>query len=183
MHPQDWYAEHRIESRIDTTATAIDRRAHEVVTAEGGRLRYDKLLLTTGATPRRLSVPGSDLAGVHYLRTLDDSTHLRTAFRPGSRVVIIGAGWIGLETAAAARAAGAEVTAGSVVPADGTRLDADVIVVGVGACRTARWSFGRRDERQRLGRDDADPGADPLRRADAAQLADPDIPLVRLVRA
>lgn len=110
VHHQDWYAEHRIELHVDTTATAIDRRAHQVVTADGGRLRYDKLLLTTGATPRRLSVPGSDLAGVHHLRTLDDSTQLRAALRPGRRVLIVGGGWIGLETAAAARTAGAEVT-------------------------------------------------------------------------
>ena len=80
------------------------------MTADGNRLRYDKLLLATGATPRRLPVPGADLAGVHYLRSLDDSDQLKAALRPGTRVVIIGGGWIGLETAAAARAAGAEVT-------------------------------------------------------------------------
>ena len=74
------------------------------------RLRYDKLLLATGSTPRRLPVPGADLDGVHYLRSLDDSDRLKAAFGRGARVVIIGAGWIGLETAAAARAAGAEVT-------------------------------------------------------------------------
>lgn len=110
VHPAGWYAEHRVELRLDTAVVAIDRSAHEVVTGTGTRLRYDKLLLTTGARPRRLPVPGSGLDGVRHLRTLDDSDHLRSAFRPGAEVVIIGGGWIGLETAAAARTAGAEVT-------------------------------------------------------------------------
>jgi 3-phenylpropionate/trans-cinnamate dioxygenase ferredoxin reductase component len=80
------------------------------VTGDGGRLRYDKLLLATGATPRKLPMPGSELDGVRYLRSLEDSDHLKAAFHPGANVVIIGGGWIGLETAAAARAAGAAVT-------------------------------------------------------------------------
>ena len=110
VHPAEWYPEHRVELRVDTTVTEIDRRAHELVIGDGGRLAYDKLLLTTGATPRRLPVPGSDLDGVYYLRDFGDSDRLKAAFRPGTRVVIVGAGWIGLETAAAARTAGAEVT-------------------------------------------------------------------------
>ncbi|TWF80476.1 3-phenylpropionate/trans-cinnamate dioxygenase ferredoxin reductase subunit [Pseudonocardia hierapolitana] len=110
VHPPDWYTEHQVELRLDTPVTAIDRRAHEIVTGDGGRLHYDKLLLATGATPRKLTVPGSELDGVRYLRSLDDSDHLASAFRPGAKVVIIGGGWIGLETAAAARGAGAEVT-------------------------------------------------------------------------
>jgi 3-phenylpropionate/trans-cinnamate dioxygenase ferredoxin reductase component len=76
-----------------------------------GTLTYDKLLLTTGAAPRRIDdIPGADLEGVLYLRKLPDSDALRAAFKPGARVVIIGAGWIGLEAAAAARAADAAVT-------------------------------------------------------------------------
>src|SRR5690242_211125 len=110
VHPPEWYGDHQIELRVGTAATAVDRRAHEIVTADGNRERYDKLLLATGAAPRRLPVPGADLAGLHYLRTLDDSDRLKAALRPGTRVVIIGGGWIGLETAAAARTAGAEVT-------------------------------------------------------------------------
>jgi 3-phenylpropionate/trans-cinnamate dioxygenase ferredoxin reductase component len=110
VHPPDWYTEHRVELRLDTPVTAIDRRAHEIVTGDGDRLRYDKLLLATGATPRRLPVRGADLGGVRYLRSLDDSDHLKSTFNPGAKVVIIGGGWIGLETAAAARATGAEVT-------------------------------------------------------------------------
>ena len=110
VHPPEWYADHRIDLRVDTTVTAVDRHAHGLVTADRNRLRYDKLLLTTGSTPRRLPVPGADLGGVHYLRSLDDSDHLKAALQPGTRVVVIGAGWIGLETAAAARAADAQVT-------------------------------------------------------------------------
>ena len=71
---------------------------------------YDKLLLTTGASPRRLNIPGSDREGVLYLRTTDDSGRLREAFQGGPRVVVAGAGWIGLETTAAARSYGCPVT-------------------------------------------------------------------------
>ncbi|HWM05687.1 MAG TPA: FAD-dependent oxidoreductase [Actinophytocola sp.] len=110
VHPPEWYTDHEVDLRVNTTVTALDRPAHQLVTSDGNRWRYDTLLLTTGATPRRLPVPGDDLGGVHYLRSLDDSDRLRTTLRPGARVVIIGAGWIGLETAAAARTAGAAVT-------------------------------------------------------------------------
>ena len=91
-------------------STGLDRHAHELMTHDGEPVHYDRLVLATGATPRRLRLPGADLPGVHYLRTLDDSDALRAAFRPGANVVVIGAGWIGLETAAAARGAGATVT-------------------------------------------------------------------------
>ena len=80
------------------------------MTHDGEPVHYDRLVLATGATPRHLRLPGADLPGVHYLRTLDDSDALRAVFRPGANVVVIGAGWIGLETAAAARGAGATVT-------------------------------------------------------------------------
>ena len=102
-HPAEWYAERDVDLRLGTRVTALDPAAHEVETADGDRLRYAKLLLTTGASPR-------PLAGAVTLRTLDDSDRLRAALRPGVRVVVIGAGWIGLEVAAAARVAGAEVT-------------------------------------------------------------------------
>ena len=73
------------------------------------RLEYSKLLLATGASPRQLELPGADLGGVHYLRQIKDSERLREAIRGGGRVVV-GAGWIGLETTAAAREYGCEVT-------------------------------------------------------------------------
>ncbi|TQM13937.1 NAD(P)/FAD-dependent oxidoreductase [Pseudonocardia kunmingensis] len=110
VHPEGWYAENAIDLRPGTTVAEIDRSAHEVVTGTGQRERYDKLLLTTGSAARRLPVPGADLAGVHYLRSLDDSDDLGAALRADARIVVVGAGWIGLETAAAARTAGAEVT-------------------------------------------------------------------------
>ncbi|MBV9922888.1 MAG: FAD-dependent oxidoreductase [Pseudonocardia sp.] len=103
VHPAEWYAEQDVDLRLGTRITALDRAAHEVETAVGERVRYTKLLLTTGSSVRRL-------ADAVTLRTLDDSDRLRAAFRGGVRVVIVGAGWIGLEVAAAARAAGAEVT-------------------------------------------------------------------------
>jgi 3-phenylpropionate/trans-cinnamate dioxygenase ferredoxin reductase subunit len=110
VHPASWYDEQRIDLRVGTAVTGLDARAHEVIINGAARLRYDKLLLTTGAAPRGLTVPGWDLNGVHYLRTLDDSDRLRAALTSGTRVAVIGGGWIGLETAAAGRAAGAEVT-------------------------------------------------------------------------
>ncbi|MGY5125236.1 NAD(P)/FAD-dependent oxidoreductase [Streptomyces nigrescens] len=110
VHPPRWYADQDVELRLGQAVTALDPAAHEVTLADGSRLGYAKLLLATGSTPRRLPVPGADLDGVHYLRRLADSDRLKEVFRSASRVVVIGAGWIGLETTAAARAAGAEVT-------------------------------------------------------------------------
>ena len=110
VHPADWYPEHDVELRVGTTATAIDRAAREVVLAGGERIGYDRLLLTTGSVPRRLTIPGAADYAVHYLRRIEDSERIRAEFARASRVAIIGAGWIGLETAAAARAAGLEVT-------------------------------------------------------------------------
>jgi 3-phenylpropionate/trans-cinnamate dioxygenase ferredoxin reductase subunit len=110
IHPPQWHIEHDIDLRLGTRVTEIDCTAHEVTTASGESLGYDKLLVATGSSPRRLEVPGADLAGVHYLRTVSNSDALQEAFAAAQRVAIIGAGWIGLETAAAARAAGCHVT-------------------------------------------------------------------------
>jgi 3-phenylpropionate/trans-cinnamate dioxygenase ferredoxin reductase component len=109
-HPQAWYADHAVELHLGTAVTSLDPASPTVTTATGGRLGYDKLLLTTGSTPRRLSVSGTDLDGVHYLRSVDDSERIKAGFAHAHRVAIIGAGWIGLETAAAARNAGLDVT-------------------------------------------------------------------------
>jgi 3-phenylpropionate/trans-cinnamate dioxygenase ferredoxin reductase component len=182
VHPPEWYAEQHIDLRLDTTVTAVERDRHLLHTADGSRVRYDKLLLATGATARKLTVPGADHTRVHYLRSLDDSDRLRSLIHPGARIVIIGGGWIGLETAAAARIAGADVvvlehaelpllqvlgpriarvfadlhvehgvdlrcgvtvaavefgpdpaSTGAVRLADGTRFEADAVIVGVGA--------------------------------------------------
>lgn len=110
VHPSGWYAENDIDLRVGTRIVEIDRAAHEVSTQRGDKLRYDKLLLTTGSSPRHLHVPGAGLSGVHYLRRVTDSEALRAAFESVQRVAIIGAGWIGLETAAAACAAKCQVT-------------------------------------------------------------------------
>jgi 3-phenylpropionate/trans-cinnamate dioxygenase ferredoxin reductase subunit len=110
LHPDAWYAEQDIELRLGVQVTAVDRDAHQVSTAGGERIGYDKLLLATGSSPRRLRLPGADLRGVLYLRRLEESDAMKAAFAAASRVAMIGAGWIGLETAAAARAAGCAVT-------------------------------------------------------------------------
>ncbi|MEO8775491.1 MAG: FAD-dependent oxidoreductase, partial [Candidatus Nanopelagicales bacterium] len=110
VHPAGWYVEHDVDLRLGVSVTAIDRAAHQVTLADGEALAYDKLLLATGSSPRILHIPGSDLDGIHYLRRLADSDQIREAFAKGGPVAVIGAGWIGLETAAAARAAGLEVT-------------------------------------------------------------------------
>ncbi|MGX1887154.1 NAD(P)/FAD-dependent oxidoreductase [Streptomyces sp. NPDC055287] len=179
VHPPQWYAEHDIDLRLGTAVTALDPAPHEVTLADGSRLGYAELLLATGSSPRRLPVPGADLDGVLYLRTVEDSDRIKDAFSSASRVAVVGAGWIGLETAAAARAAGVEVTvleraelpllgvlgrevaqvfadlhrdhgvdlrfgvtvaeltgsAGTVDGvrlSDGTRIDADAVIVGIG---------------------------------------------------
>jgi 3-phenylpropionate/trans-cinnamate dioxygenase ferredoxin reductase component len=176
VHPEPWYAEHAVELSLGSTVTSLDPASRTI----GERLSYDKLLLATGSKPRRLDVPGADLDGVYYLRNVEESDRLKIEFAQANRVVIIGAGWIGLETAAAARAAGLDVTllvsgdlplqhvlgpeaapifdelhrshgvdlryrttaveltgrhgrVTGVMLSDGTRIDADMIIVGIGA--------------------------------------------------
>ncbi|MFF4623138.1 NAD(P)/FAD-dependent oxidoreductase [Nonomuraea jabiensis] len=175
VHDAGWYRDHAVDLRTGVTVTGIDRTAHEVILSDVERLRYDKLLLATGASPRRLAVPGHDRGNVLYLRTVDDSDRLRATLSAATRIAVVGAGWIGLETAAAARAAGVEVTVveqarqpllgvlgpeiGAVFAglhrdhgvdlrlgarlaavtdagvrlADGTLIDADAVVAGIGA--------------------------------------------------
>jgi NADPH-dependent 2,4-dienoyl-CoA reductase/sulfur reductase-like enzyme len=108
VHTAEWYAEHDVTLHRGVAAMSIDRDAHEVTLANETVLPYDRMLLATGAVPRRLDVPGGQAAV--YLRTHQDSDVLKAAFAEGTKVVIIGAGWIGLEVAAAARNAGTSVT-------------------------------------------------------------------------
>ncbi|GHB24782.1 ferredoxin [Streptomyces xanthochromogenes] len=114
VHDHAWYAQHDIELHLGQTVTTIDRTAKTVRLGDGTVIQYDRLLLATGAEPRRLDVPGTDLAGVHHLRRLAHSERLRHVLkalgRDNGHLVISGAGWIGLEVAAAARGYGAEVT-------------------------------------------------------------------------
>ena len=109
VHPAGWYAEHDVDLRTGLPVAMIDPAEH-LVTFDGGTVAYDKLLLATGASARRIDIPGAGLGNVLYLRTLPESDALRSAFTLDARVVIVGAGWIGLEAAAAARNAGASVT-------------------------------------------------------------------------
>jgi 3-phenylpropionate/trans-cinnamate dioxygenase ferredoxin reductase subunit len=110
VHPAEFYEENDVELRTGAYAESIDVRAGAVVLAGGERLEYDRLLLATGAQPRRLTVDGADLEGVLYLRTLADSAAIRERLKPGAHVAIVGAGWIGSEVAASARQMGADVT-------------------------------------------------------------------------
>ncbi|MDM7853492.1 NAD(P)/FAD-dependent oxidoreductase [Cellulomonas alba] len=182
VHAPDWYAAHDVDLRTGTSVASIDLAARDVLDAAGTRTGFDHLVLATGSEPRRIDVPGSDLAGVHVLRTLDDSDRLKAALSARPHVAVVGGGWIGLEVAAAARAAGCEVSVlvrdplplvaplgrelaqvfadlhrsngvdlrvrtevaslvadgsgtavGAVELADGTRVDAELVVVGIGA--------------------------------------------------
>ena len=110
VHPEDFYAERDIELRLGATAVRLDTGAREVELDDGIRLGYDRLLLTTGSEPRRLPIPGAELDGVLYLRSVDDSDALRARLDAGGSVVVVGAGWIGCEVAASARQRGLEVT-------------------------------------------------------------------------
>lgn len=174
LRGEDFYREHDIDLRLNTTVTRIDAQARTVEAASGERFPYDRLLLATGARPLRLQVPGADLPHVHCLRSWTDCSTLIEAARPGRRAVVIGSSFIGLEVAASLRARdvavdvvgrdevpmkrilGAEVgrhvqqvheargvrfhlgtspraiDAHAVQLDDGTRLQADFVVFGVG---------------------------------------------------
>jgi 3-phenylpropionate/trans-cinnamate dioxygenase ferredoxin reductase subunit len=107
---RQFYDEHRTELLLGAKAARIDRGERRIWLADGRDCTYDRLLLCLGATSRRLTCAGGELSGVHYLRGLADATRLKAAIRPGARVVIVGGGYIGLETAATCRKLGCEVT-------------------------------------------------------------------------
>ena len=110
VHPPGFYSEQEIELRTGTEVVALNARDRSVTLEDGAQIRYDKLLLCTGAEPRRASMPGADLAGTHYLRTTNDSDALRDCLTTGTRLAVVGGGWIGCEVAASALALGASVT-------------------------------------------------------------------------
>jgi 3-phenylpropionate/trans-cinnamate dioxygenase ferredoxin reductase subunit len=110
VHPAAFYEEHAIELEAGTGVTAIDPHGSRVILDDGRELAYDRLLLATGAEPRRLPIPGAQLDGIYYLRSLADCDALRRRLEPGARVAVVGAGWIGSEFAASARQLGLEVT-------------------------------------------------------------------------
>ncbi|MGZ4468691.1 MAG: NAD(P)/FAD-dependent oxidoreductase [Nocardioidaceae bacterium] len=109
VHDPDWYDANDVDLRLGTPVTGLDTDARTVHT-EDQTQSYDRLLLATGSSPRRLAMADDSGAPVAYLRTIEDSTFLKQAFVAGRRIAVIGAGWIGLEATAAAREAGAEVT-------------------------------------------------------------------------
>jgi 3-phenylpropionate/trans-cinnamate dioxygenase ferredoxin reductase component len=177
-HDEVWYREHDVEVLLATRASTLDPSTRTVTTEIGDQLRYGGLVLATGAIPVRLGLPGEDLEGVYYLRTVDDSERLRAAISRAETMVVIGGGFIGAEVAASAtqmdtrvtllelvetlwtkavgpqmgrffeeflRDRGVHVRTGigaqglegdggveAVVLPDGTRLAADVVVIGVG---------------------------------------------------
>ena len=109
VHEPQWYADHDVELHLGTMVTGVDLAGRRVATATGRDFSYDRLLIATGSQPRRLAFADASGVPTAYLRTVEDSDRIRAAFGPGRRLVVIGAGWIGLEVAAAARAAGTEV--------------------------------------------------------------------------
>ncbi|MFO1056033.1 MAG: NAD(P)/FAD-dependent oxidoreductase [Dongiaceae bacterium] len=178
IHPAAFYDERGIALRLGTGVGAIEPAAGRIHLDDGSTVPYDNLLLATGARPRRLSLPGADLPGIHVLRTVEDALAIAAGLRGGARLVVIGGGYIGLEVAAAARQSGAAVVlleaqpallgralpaaiaaefaalhraqgvalrlgcgvagfAGTgrveaVIAADGERIPADLVVVGIG---------------------------------------------------
>jgi NADPH-dependent 2,4-dienoyl-CoA reductase/sulfur reductase-like enzyme len=111
VEPPEWYREHEIDLLLGTEATQVDPAGQRIVLDSGASIDYDAVLLATGSSPRRLDIPGADLAGVHLLRTLDDSEALKAVLAEGGRrLVLVGSGWIGMEVAATARTLGNDVT-------------------------------------------------------------------------
>ncbi|MCX5081562.1 NAD(P)/FAD-dependent oxidoreductase [Streptomyces sp. NBC_00401] len=151
VHEPAWYAQNDIELHLGQTVVAVDPAVKNVRLGDGTVVHYDKLLLVTGAEPRRMDIPGTDLAGVHHLRRLAHAERLRGVLaslgRDNGHLVIAGAGWIGLEVAAAAREYGAEVT---VVEPEATPLHAVLgpeigqIFADLHAEHGVRFHFGTR---------------------------------------
>jgi len=110
VHPESFYGDHEIELMTSARVTELDTGSKKVVLDDGQSIGYDRLLVTTGAAPRRLDAPGSDLDGIRYLRTVADSERIGERLGEGKRLVMVGAGWIGSEIAASARQKGCEVT-------------------------------------------------------------------------
>lgn len=110
LKPDAFYTQNDIDLRLGRRAVSIDRATARVETESGETIPYDRLLIATGAPPRKLNCPGTELSGVHYLRTIADCEGLRPVLATARRIVIVGAGYIGLEVAASARKAGREVT-------------------------------------------------------------------------
>jgi 3-phenylpropionate/trans-cinnamate dioxygenase ferredoxin reductase subunit len=110
LRQEQFYPEHQVEVMLGTRVSRIDPGSRMAGLSSGTALHYDKLVIATGSRPRKVDLPGHQLAGVHYLRTIDDVEQIRGNFRPGASLVIVGAGYIGLEVAAVAISRGLKVT-------------------------------------------------------------------------
>ncbi|MBL6814593.1 MAG: FAD-dependent oxidoreductase [Pseudomonadales bacterium] len=109
LRAESFYADRNIAMKLSTRATSIDTTAKTVVLSTDETLHYDHLLISTGSRPRKLSIEGSDLPGIHYLRTMDDVDGLRDGMQADANLVIVGGGYIGLEVAAVGRELGLNV--------------------------------------------------------------------------
>lgn len=116
VHEAAWYPKNRVTVRLGQTAKSVHIAKQGVTLESGDRVPYDRLLLATGCRARKLNAPGMDTPGVLYLRTLQDCYALRSAIKPGTKVVAVGGSFIGMEVAATARSLGAEVTVLEVSP-------------------------------------------------------------------
>ena len=110
LRPAHFYESHGVETRLGRRVEEISRREQRLRLDDGSTVAYDALLIATGSRPRQLAAPGTDLDGVHFLRTIADVERIRAGWAPGRRLVIVGGGYIGLEVAATARELGLEVT-------------------------------------------------------------------------
>jgi len=127
LRPAEYYDEQQIELRTGQTASRLDTRNRDLILNLGQSIHYDKLLIATGAAARRVNVPGADLPGVHYLRTLAEARELGRALGQARRVVVVGAGFIGAEVAASARLLGADVTVLELLPVPLQRALGDTV--------------------------------------------------------
>ncbi|MDA1074021.1 MAG: FAD-dependent oxidoreductase, partial [Proteobacteria bacterium] len=109
LRPAKFYADKNVTVRTAVRIKSIDPDAHTVTTSEGETVAYAKLLISTGSRPRLLSIPGADLKGLHYLRSIADVDAIRAELAPGKKVVIVGGGYIGLEVAAVCKTHGLDV--------------------------------------------------------------------------
>jgi 3-phenylpropionate/trans-cinnamate dioxygenase ferredoxin reductase subunit len=127
LRPPEYYAEQQIELRLNTRAERLLPAEKTILLAGGERLPYDKLLIATGASVRRLNIPGIDLPGIHYLRAIQEAAAIGAELRKAGRVVVVGAGFIGAEVAASARMVGCEVVVLEVLPVPLQRVLGDEV--------------------------------------------------------
>ncbi|MBL8226539.1 MAG: FAD-dependent oxidoreductase [Chromatiales bacterium] len=124
LRQERFYADHGVDVRLNLRVTGVDRGPRHVRLSDGERLPYDHLVLATGSRVRRVPIPGSELNGVHYLRTIEDVDRIRDHVRAGASAVIVGAGYIGLEVAAVLRQLDLAVTVVELAPGILARIEA-----------------------------------------------------------